>query len=221
MIRGQVLMQAVNSLPILHVWNCRIDGILILYRAPKIRSAEPVDPVEFPRCFGIRLGILSSDRQTHRMSLPHITSDHPQMSNVLLHNSSRLRLDLQALERIWGTRQRVLKSFSPDVLYRCKDKRFIIHGRERHTAEWRRGRGGGEERGKLGDLGRCEVPNFLSVMDLQSCTKSVGCLGADAVECSQRLLVKNIRKTRTRRVSRHVPLRIASQAKVRRGRAPS
>ena len=83
------------------------------------------------------------------------------------------------------------ESFSPDVLYGRGDRRRFVRERSKwHTTEWRRGRRRGEKRGKFGDLGRCKVSYFLAVVDLQSCTESVGCLVSDAVECSQRLLVE-------------------------------
>ena len=135
------------------------------------------------------------------MPLPYITSDHPQVSNVIPHNSPRLRLGFQALQRIWGTRHRFLESFSPNVLYGRRDRRrFVLEGGERHTTEWRCCRRGSEERGKFGDLGRCEVSYFLAVVDLQSCTKSVGCLVSDAIERCQRLLVETsqVNKNATR-----------------------
>lgn len=101
------------------------------------------------------------------MPLPHITSDHPQVRNVLLHNSPRLRLDLQALQRIWGTRHRVLESFSPNVFYGRGDReRCVLGGGERHTTEWRCGGRRREKRSKFGDLGRRKVPYFLAVVDL-------------------------------------------------------
>ena len=101
------------------------------------------------------------------MPLSHITSDHPQVSNVLPHDSFRLRLDLQTLQWILGTRYRVLERPSPNVLYGRGDRgRFVLEGGERHTTERRRGGRAGKKRSEFGDLGRRKVPYFLAVVDL-------------------------------------------------------
>ena len=112
----------------------------------------PLDSVELPRRLCVRLRVLPTYRQTHRMPPADVTPNHPLVSNVLPHLAFQVRLYPQPAERVrtlsfdpWKRRRgrvelREVCACSGQVLERCG-------GRERLE-------GYGREGGTRGD-GRC------------------------------------------------------------------
>ena len=66
-------------------------------------SASTFNLIELPRCLGVVLRVLSSDRIAHSVPLPYITSNHPLVGNVLSHLPLQLRLNSQIPQLISST----------------------------------------------------------------------------------------------------------------------
>lgn len=60
----------------------------------------PLDSVHLPCRLCVRLRVLPTYGQTHRMPLADITPNHPLVSNILPHLSFQIRLYPQPTERV-------------------------------------------------------------------------------------------------------------------------
>ena len=173
------------------------------------------DPVQLLRRLGIRLRVLPSDWQTHRVALPDVASDHALMRNVLPDLLPELGFDFETPQRITtatssvGTSRRRAAG-GPGSRLRMLDR----HGRwwgyeigcgKRETGYGRCCGRRGKEGREAGDLAGRKVSDSALVVDLETGTYSVRGVVSDAVERGQRKLhdEETVSEERRRRRGTH------------------
>ena len=155
----------------------------------------PIQLVKFPCRFSIRLSILSSNWQMHRMSPPNITPNHPLMCDILPDLPPKLWLDPQILQRVYislSIRDFLFPCLSLlggfrfcgwQVLDRCVGWRWSeIRRGEWVSGHWGCCSRGGEKGREGGDLIGRQTFNFAFVVDLETGAETMGGFVTYAIE---------------------------------------
>jgi hypothetical protein len=159
------------------------------------------DSVELPCRLCIRLRVLPTYRQTHRMPLANVTSDHPLVSNILPHLALQVRFYPQPAQRVralgLGLRERRRRCVELCEVCTCAGQVLQEHGprrglegggRERCTRRGGRGGKRGEEGSNGCDLRWGELANAAGVADLEAGADATGGVVAYFVEKGQGML---------------------------------
>ncbi len=145
-------------------------------------SVVSLDPVELPRRPRVALGVLSPDRQMHRVPPSDVAADHTLVRDVLPHLPAQVRLNLDFPETIdWRRNLR--------LGHGLRQRWGHVGGCCEHVwGDGGRVRGRGQEGSEGCHLRLVQVAHPTAVMDLHACTEALGGFLPDAVEVRQSML---------------------------------